>query len=72
MYVFACNVSFCLYLDHPVILVLPTTVVGVEMDRPLSQGLVIEEMVKQADHSICTFACHHSLINKVVHLYVLL
>ena len=47
---------------------LPNAVVGVETKVHLSQTVVFEEVVQQADHCVGAFTCLHCLIDEVVYL----
>ena len=59
---------FAVYLNHAVVLILPTAVVCVQVNRLFTVRVVTLEMVEQANNCVGSFAGSHSLVNKVVHI----
>ena len=55
-------------LQHGIVLVLTTAIVGVQADTGLTQTVVAEKVIQQADNCVCTLACVTCLINDKVHL----
>ena len=55
-------------LDHDGILILPTTVIGVQVYRLLTQPMVYEEVVEHADDGVGPLPHVHCLIDQVIHL----
>ena len=55
-------------LDHDCILILPTTVVSVQVYRLLAQPMVYKEVVKHADDGIGALPHVDSFINQVIDL----
>ena len=55
-------------LHHGCVLVLPTTVVGVQVYRLLTQPMVYEEVVEHADDGVGALPHIDSFINEVIDL----